>query len=93
MIEKAEKKYVEARALDKLRIDQIIAENADDREKENQKYLIDEIRLGLCLNYAVFIYEIKMKKKEALRMLKKEIHEALDDYDKWDQESIEQIKH
>ena len=56
--EKAEKKYVEARALDKLRIDQIIAENADDREKENQKYLIDEIRLGLCLNYAVFIYEI-----------------------------------
>lgn len=34
-IEHAEKKYIEARAIDKLRIDQIIANNADEKEKEN----------------------------------------------------------
>jgi hypothetical protein len=55
--------------------------------------LIDEIRLGLCLNYAVFLYEVKNHKKAALRILKQEIHDALDDYDKWDEEKIEQIKH
>ena len=61
-------------------------------EIKEMGYLIDEIRLGLCLNYAVFLYEVKNQKKDALRILKSEIHDALDDYDKWDPEQMEQIK-
>ena len=34
---------------------------------------IDSLRLGLYLNYAVFLYEVEQDKKEALRLLKKEI--------------------
>ena len=42
------------------RIDDILKE-WDERENENDEKgpLIDEIRLGLCLNYCVFLYEIK----------------------------------
>ena len=32
---------------------------------------IDQIRLALYLNYAIFLYEIVLDKKEALRILKK----------------------
>ena len=95
-IEQSEEKYLKARAFDKMRIDKIINDNAEDDDNSPQKenrYLIDEIRLGLCLNYAVFLYEVKNQKKDALRLLKVEIHDALDDYDKWDPEQMEQIKH
>jgi hypothetical protein len=33
-----------------------------------------------------------MKKKKAIRILKSQIQEALDDFDKWDQSQIEAIK-
>ena len=55
--------------------------------------MIDETRLGLSLNYAVFLYEVKNHKKKALRILKTEINDALDEYDKWDPEGEKQIKH
>lgn len=89
-LEAADEKYSKARAFDKLRIDYIINKNAEEDENDKeQRYLIDDIRLGLCLNYAVFLYEVKNQKKEALRLLKGEIHDALDDYDKWDPEQMD----
>jgi len=54
--------------------------------------VIESLRLSLSLNYAIFLFEFKDEKKKALRILKKEIQEALDDFDKWDQNQIEQIK-
>jgi hypothetical protein len=62
---------------------------SDNAEHDEKNFLIDEIRLGLCLNFAVFLYEVKNQKKEALRMLKQEIHDALDDYDKWNSDEME----
>lgn len=69
----------------------IINKNAEEDENGTKQkgYLIDEVRLGLCLNYGVFLYEVKNQKKDALRLLKGEIHDALDDYDKWDPEQME----
>ena len=72
-IKMTEDKYEFARYLDKERIKDIIAEHADHEQGEDAsklRPLIDEIRLGLCLNYAVFLYEVKNHKKDALRILK-----------------------
>ena len=33
-----------------------------------------------------------LQRKKALRLLKREIQETLDDFDRWDQEQVEQIK-
>jgi len=40
----------------------------------------------------VFLYEIEKDQKGALRLLKREIQEALQDFDKWEEEDIEKIK-
>jgi uridylate kinase len=67
----AEEKYEKARAFDKLRIEQITSEHVHFMDTDKTlRPLIDEIRLGLCLNYAVFLYEVKNHKKAALRILK-----------------------
>jgi hypothetical protein len=50
------------------------------------------LRLGLHLNYAIFLWEIKGEKKKGIRWLKREIAEALEDYDKWEESEIEEIK-
>ena len=93
----AEYLYKKARALDRYRINEIISEYAQLAKEENENItkrpLIDETRLGLSLNYAVFLYEVKNHKKKALRILKTEINDALDEYDKWDPEGEKQIKH
>lgn len=44
------------------------------------------------MNYAIFLYEIELKPKEALRHLKKQITDALEDFKKWDQDEMEHIK-
>ena len=54
--------------------------------------MIDSLRLSLNLNYACYLYEVDSKKKKAIRILKSQIQEALDDFDKWDHDQIEQIK-
>jgi len=54
--------------------------------------VIDSLRLSLNLNYAIFLFEQKDEKKEALRILKKEIQDALDDFDKWNPAEVEEIK-
>lgn len=64
----------------------------DRRINDGKIDYIDSIRLSLNLNYAVFLYEIDNKKKKALRILKQQIQEALDDFDKWEPSQIEQIK-
>jgi hypothetical protein len=38
------------------------------------------------------LYEIEQNKKEALRLLKKKIQEALQDFEKWQQEEFDKIK-
>mmetsp|Transcript_10366 Transcript_10366/g.15956 ORF Transcript_10366/g.15956 Transcript_10366/m.15956 type:complete len:182 (+) Transcript_10366:463-1008(+) len=59
------------------------------RVQQNKPDPIDSLRLGLNLNYAIFLWEIMEQKKKAIRILKREIQEALDDFDKWDQSQIE----
>ena len=58
----------------------------------HEKDIIDPTRLSLNLNYALFLYEIENSKKEALRILKQQIQDALDDFDSWDERKIEEIK-
>ena len=88
--QKAENMYVTAREYYKMltheRITILIGGNNKDGE------VIESLRLSLNLNYAIFLFEFKDEKKKALRLLKKEIQEALDDFDKWDQTQIDQIK-
>jgi len=43
------------------------------RVQQNKPDPIDSLRLGLHLNYAIFLWEIQMEKKKALRILKREI--------------------
>mmetsp|Transcript_3701 Transcript_3701/g.6306 ORF Transcript_3701/g.6306 Transcript_3701/m.6306 type:complete len:223 (-) Transcript_3701:21-689(-) len=62
------------------------------RVQQNKPDPIDNLRLSLFLNYAIFLWELMHEKKQAIRILKREIAEALDDFDKWDQNQIEQIK-
>lgn len=59
------------------------------RESQNETDMIDSLRLSLNLNYACFLYEVDQKKKKAIRILKGQIQEALDDFDKWDPNQIE----
>jgi hypothetical protein len=74
---KAEKHYNDAKDKYKILTHERISEN-----KEGE--VIESLRLSLNLNYAIFLFEFKDEKKKALRILKKEIQEALDDFDKWD---------
>lgn len=64
----------------------------ENKLQEHQEDTIDCLRLGFVLNYAVFLYEINNDQKKAVRILKKEIQDTLDDFDKWDKEELEQIK-
>lgn len=64
----------------------------DRRINAGLKDQIDPIRLSLNLNYAVFLYEVENSKKKALRILKQQIQDALDDFESWDPSKIEQIK-
>lgn len=86
---KAENMYTTAREYYKMltheRVSMQIGGNKDGE-------VIESLRLSLNLNYAIFLFEFKDEKKKALRLLKKEIQEALDDFDKWDQTQIDQIK-
>ena len=61
-----EERYVLARNHYKRLSHKRINENATGDE-------IDSLRLSLNLNYAIFLFEQKDEKKEALRNLKKEI--------------------
>ena len=45
----------------------------DNRHQNDQEDIIDCLRLGFSLNYAVFLYEIANDQKNAIRILKKEI--------------------
>ena len=64
----------------------------DNKHQNGEDDVIDCLRLGFSLNYAVFLYEINNDQKKAIRILKKEIQDALDDFDKWQKDEIEQIK-
>ena len=70
----------------------MIKENKLQDENSHQEDTIDCLRLGFVLNYAVFLYEIANDQKKAIRILKKEIQDTLDDFDKWDKDELEQIK-
>ena len=48
--------------------------------------------LGLTLNYAIFLYQFNNMKKEGLRKLTHIVTEALDDFEKWDDDEMEEIK-
>ena len=65
----------------------------NDHRLKNQKDIVEVVQPSVWLNYAKFLYELEGKHKEALRILKKEIQTALDDFDKWKPSEIEQIKH
>ena len=80
-----EQTYDVARQYYKMLSDQRIQNQGQGKDQE----VIDSLRLSLNLNYAVFLYEVKAEKKKALRILKKEIQEALDDFEKWDHNQIE----
>ena len=45
----------------------------ENRLQDSQDDVIDCLRLGFSLNYAVFLYEINNDQKKAIRILKKEI--------------------
>lgn len=95
--EKAEQTYEEARMYYKLLTELRIqhTKKDEDTKKTTDLDVIDSLRLSLNLNYAVFLYEVKQdkkSKKKALRILKKEIQDALDDFEKWEPTQIEQIK-
>ena len=79
-----EQKYVLARNHGERLTSQRINEGDGDK--------IGSLRLSLNLNYAIFLFEQKDEKKEALRILKREIQEALDDFDKWKEDEVEEIK-
>jgi hypothetical protein len=64
----------------------------ENKLQDHQEETIDCLRLGFVLNYAVFLYEINNDQKKAVRILKKEIQDTLDDFDKWDKDELEQIK-
>ena len=55
-------------------------------------YKFDSLRLGLKLNYAIFLFEIEKEEKHAFRILRQELQEALNDFETWDEDDIEQIK-
>jgi len=87
--EKAEQTYEEARMYYKLLTELRIqhTKKDEDTKKTTDLDVIDSLRLSLNLNYAVFLYEVKQdkkSKKKALRILKKEIQDALDDFEKWE---------
>ena len=48
--------------------------------------------MSLFLNYSVFLFDILKEKKKALRLCKKEIQNALDDFDRWESDQFKQIK-
>ena len=50
-------------------------------------------KLGVFLNYGIFLYHIKQERKEALRLVSKKLREALDSFDRWNQDEFEDIKH
>ena len=60
---------------------------SDQRIKEPAGDPPESLKLSLNLNYAVFLKECKGQGKQGLRILKREIANALDDYDKWDDET------
>lgn len=80
----AEEAYLEAKELYTMMSNERIENGQDDK--------IEVLRLSINLNYAVFLYEMKQEKKKALQNLKKELQEALDDFEKWNAEENEQIK-
>ena len=54
------------------------------RMERKQVDTIDWMRLSLILNYSVFLFDILKEKKKALKLLKKEIQNALDDFERWE---------
>ena len=80
----AEDLYKEAEQILKWQTEQNVA--------QDKPIIIDSLKLSLTLNYAIFLYEIANQKKKGLRKIKTLIQEALDDFDKWDKDEIEQIK-
>lgn len=81
--EKAEEAYLEARELYRMMSDERVEKSGNaDANIEHDK--IEVLRLSINLNYAVFLYEMKDEKKLALRILVKELQDALDDFEKWE---------
>ena len=87
--ELARKNYEEAIYILDWYIRMLFDEKKDDVEIP---YKFDSLRLGLKLNYAIFLFEIEKEDKQALRILRRELHEALNDFETWDEDDIEQIK-
>jgi hypothetical protein len=56
------------------------------KNEEDSKQKITSLWLSLNLNYAVFLYKIKINKKRGLKHLRHIIEEALDDIDNWEPE-------
>lgn len=44
---------------------------------------ISAIKLSVYLNYAIFMYQVEKDKKEALRLLNKQMKNALYMFEKW----------
>ena len=61
---------------------------------EGQKYeRISAVKLSVFLNKAIFMWHIEQEKKEALRLLNRQIRNALDSFERWPQEEFEEIRH
>ena len=72
--------------------EQLMKWQTEQRVAKNEPLVIDSLKLSLTLNYAIFLYEIANQKKKGLRKIKTLIQEALDDFDKWEKDEIDQIK-
>ena len=53
-------------------------------DADSQQVLVKAVNLGIILNYAIFMFQIKKEQKKALQLLTEEIRDAIDNYDKWD---------
>ena len=91
--EKAEEKYEAARQFYGMLIEARVMTKGDSNSTGAASAdVIEALALSLSLNYAVFLFEQKNERKKALRVLKKQLQEALDDFDKWKPEDIPAIK-
>lgn len=61
---------------------------------EGQKYeRISAVKLSVFLNQAIFMWHVEQEKKEALRLLNRQIRNALDSFERWPVDEFEEIRH